>query len=305
MNTPSVSVVIVTHNSIAVLPEALNSIRASYEAGLVAECVVVDNASIDGTADWVRKQHAWCQLIADGRNLGFGRGCNVGIERTSGSYILLLNPDATLPHKDLQRMVEFLEAKPRAGVVAPAIREPDGELQAAGGLLTPKSLIKNMLGTVADPEVRPIHPGDPPFITSWVCGAVVLLKREMLDQIGGFDPRFFLYFEETDLWWRAREAGWQIWAQGEAVATHENAASAKTTGQELYAGCIAQHYFESRFYYLCKHFGWPAAALAELAEIGILTAKAAARFVQRRPDDALRARISAPILRAPARGTAS
>ncbi|SDZ75150.1 glycosyltransferase family 2 protein [Microbulbifer marinus] len=304
MNNSNVSVVIVTHNSIGVLPRALNSIRPSYESGLVAECLVVDNASIDGTAEWVRKQHPWCRLIADGRNVGFGRGCNIGIERTRSEHILLLNPDATLASGDLQRMVDFLDGTPRAGVVAPAIREPDGGLQAAGGLLTPTSLVQSVLGAGADEDLRPIHPGDPPFKTCWVCGAVVLLKRQMLEQIGNFDPRFFLYFEETDLWLRARNAGWQIWALGEAVATHENAASAKTTGKKLYADCIAQHYFESRFYYLCKHFGWPAAALAELAEIGVLAAKAGARLLQRRPDDTLRARIKAPILRTPARGTA-
>ncbi|WP_323843796.1 glycosyltransferase family 2 protein [Microbulbifer magnicolonia] len=302
MSSSNVSVVIVTHNSIPVLPAALDSIAASYATGLVSECFVVDNASSDGTADWVRARHPWCRLIADGGNLGFGRGCNAGIDRASGTYVLLLNPDATLPSADLRRMVEFLDARPRAGVVAPAIREPEGELQAAGGLLTPMALVKEALGVPAHGDLRTIQPGDPPFQTSWVCGAVALLKREMLEQVGGFDPRFFLYFEETDLWLRARSAGWQVWALGDAVATHENAASAKTTGEKLYAGCIAQHYFESRFYYLCKHFGWPAAALAELAEIGVLMAKAAARALQRRPDNTFRVRIQAPILRAPARG---
>lgn len=94
-------------------------------------------------------------------------------------------------------------------------------------------------------------------------GAVLLLRCAMLGEIGAFDPRFFLYFEETDLCRRASSAGWGIWAIGTAVADHLDAASAKSLQRRMFQTCIAEHYFRSRFYYLEKHFGWPAAVATE------------------------------------------
>ena len=108
-------------------------------------------------------------------NLGFGRGCNLGIARATTPYVLLLNPDATLPRAALELLVRCLEQRPRAGVAAPAIREPGGKLQPAGGLLTPRALLYEALGIDCEEQKRTIYPGEAPFRTSWVCGAAVLV----------------------------------------------------------------------------------------------------------------------------------
>jgi N-acetylglucosaminyl-diphospho-decaprenol L-rhamnosyltransferase len=232
MTASSVTAVVVTYNSSPVVSSALASLKESFDSGLLAECVVVDNASADATAERVREDHAWCSVVCCTENLGFGRGCNLGIARAKTPYVLLLNPDATLPGAGLARLVEFLDRHPGAGAAAPAIREPDGKLQPAGGLLTPRALLREAVGMTA-PGRRTIEPGEAPFRTSWVCGAVALLRRSMLEQLGGFDPRYFLYFEETDLWRRAQRAGWEIWAVGEATATPPKAASARSAGGGL------------------------------------------------------------------------
>ena len=296
MNSAPVTAVIVSYNSRRVIASALESLRSAYDSGIVAECVVIDNDSADATGELVKREHPWCRLLLNRENVGFGRACNIGFERAHTRYVLLLNPDATLAEVDLRRLVSFLDTNPAAGVAAPAIREPDGELQPAGGLLTPRGLLREAItGSVSD-DRQPIIPGTAPFRTNWVCGAVALLRRSMLDQLGGFDPRYFLYFEETDLWRRAQSAGWEVWAVGEAVGTHVKAASASSVGRELYFGCVADHYFRSRFRYLTAHFGWPAAAGAELTELGLVWMRALVWTLKGRDLAPLKTRLKAPVL---------
>jgi N-acetylglucosaminyl-diphospho-decaprenol L-rhamnosyltransferase len=136
-----------------------------------------------------------------------------------------------------------------------------------------------------------------------LCGAVVLVRKSLLDSIGGFDPRYFLYFEETDLWRRAARAGWELWAIGEAVASHSQGGSAKADGRRLYHGCIAEHFFRSRFEYMCAHFGWSKAAAAELVELGLMTTRAATRALRGGASNDFWTRLGAPVLgRAPWEG---
>jgi N-acetylglucosaminyl-diphospho-decaprenol L-rhamnosyltransferase len=93
-----------------------------------------------------------------------------------------------------------------------------------------------------------------------------MIRMKMVTEIGLFDPRFFLYFEETDFCKRALDCGWQIWAIGTAVGRHENGVSAKEERQDMYHGCIAEHYFKSRHYYLRKHYGWAIAKAVGICE---------------------------------------
>ena len=301
MSIAPVTAVIVSYNSRGVIASALESLRSAYDAGIVAECVVIDNHSADATGELVKREHPWCRLLQNHENVGFGRACNLGFERAHTRYVLLLNPDATLAELDLRRLVSFLDTTPAAGVAAPAIREPGGGLQPAGGLLTPRGLLREaVLGTVSA-DRQPIIPGAAPFRTDWVCGAVALLRRSMLEQLGGFDPGYFLYFEETDLWRRAQRAGWELWAVGEAVATHIKAVSASSVGRELYFGCVAEHYFRSRFRYLAAHFGWPSAAGAELLELGVVWMRALVWTLRGRDLAPLKTRLKAPVLGGSAR----
>jgi len=124
----------------------------------------------------------------------------------------------------------------------------------------------------------------------------------MLNDVGAFDPRYFLYFEETDLWLRAQRSGWELWAVGEAVATHIQATSAQTAGRRLYKGCISEYFFRSRFQYLTEHFGWPAAAAAELGELSVIFARASYRRLRGRNIDDFWVRLRAPVLGRPLRG---
>jgi N-acetylglucosaminyl-diphospho-decaprenol L-rhamnosyltransferase len=297
MSTTPVTVVIVTYNSRDTVGDALIPLMKSCDAGVI-ECIVVDNHSTDGTADFVRAEHPWCMLIESGSNLGFGQAANIGIARSTSPYILLLNPDATLSPEGIARLVAFLDEHPRACAVGPAILSPDGRFQMSGTVVTPKNMLLSALGQPA--EVRPIEPGGPPFRANWISGAIVLIRRTMLEQVGVFDPRYFLYFEETDLWLRAQRAGWELWAVGEAVGSHVGGVSANAQRKTMYHGCIAEHYFRSRFYYLIRHFGGATAVASEMLECAFMAVRVAAGVIRGAIPYDLVVRLRAPVLRTPA-----
>jgi len=300
MSSARVTAVVVTYNSRGVVGNALDSLKESHDAGVIKRCIVIDNRSSDRTAEFVRTEYPWCTIMESSENLGFGRASNLGIELSSSPYVLLLNPDAILPRSGIERLVSFLDANPRAGAVGPAIRHPDGGLQLAGNLPTPGDLLLQALGRFGRaPEVYTIEPGGQPFRAHWITGAVVMLRRAMLDEIGVFEPRFFLYFEETDLWFRAQRVGWELWAVGEAVGTHARGSSAQSERALLYHGCIAEHYFKSRFYYLVRHFGRPTAMLTEVLEFMIMGTSAVFGLIRGvRPYD-FAVRLRSPMLRLP------
>lgn len=298
--TPQVTVVTVTYNSRGTIGPALDALREAYDTGL-ADTVVVDNASHDGTAGFVAGHAPWATLVRNSGNVGFGRGCNRGFECVATPYVLLLNPDAVITAQSLITLVDFMVQNPPAGICGPAVRETSGALQPAGALPDPwKIMLRPLLPGWASKELRHVVPGEAPTPSDWICGSVMLLRWRMLEEIGWFDPRFFLYFEETDLCYRARKAGWEIWTVGEAVAEHVNAASAKATKAHMMGGTISEHYFKSRFYYMIKHFGWSAAIVAELGELIFMFIRAAVDLMRGKSYMSLGPRLRAPILKLPA-----
>jgi GT2 family glycosyltransferase len=298
---PLVTAVIVSYRSRDATTNAIASLAPAYEQGIL-NCIVVDNASNDGTVEHVRRHHSWAAIIVSRENVGFGRGCNLAISCVRTPYVLLINPDAVLPACSLLRLLDFMDAVPRAGMAAPATRTPDGKLQHAGGTPSPLQVLREAwLPGWLPPTRTVIRPGSEPFRTDWLCGAVLLLRTAMLHDIGDFDPRFFLYFEETDLCRRAVARGWELWAVGQAVAEHVCGVSARATGSTLFHGCIAEHYFRSRFQYLVKHHGYGIAVMTEVVEMVIITLVSLVRMVTGRDIAYCRTRLRSPMFGLPAR----
>jgi GT2 family glycosyltransferase len=294
--------VIVSYNSRGVITEGLDEAARAHAAGDL-EVVVVDNESRDGTPAYVRERYPWVRVIDAGGNLGFGRGCNLGLSATTTPYVLFLNPDAVLPVESLRTLVEFMDRTPRALMSAPATENYGGtHWQAAGGLPTPVTILRAALGRGGRPNFqRTIRAGEAPFQADWLGGGIMLIRCDGLRALGGFDPRFFLYFDETDLCKRAIVAGHDLWAVGEATARHAGGTAAKATGERLYRASIAEHYFRSRFYYLVKHFGWAAAVCTEVLELVALSARSLAKKALGRGGHELAERLSGPIMRLPDR----
>ena len=297
--TPPVRVVIVTYNSRGEIDAALEGARRCVDAGLI-ELVVVDNASPDRTEEYVRERHPWVNCIQSGGNIGYGRGCNLGAKDARTPYLFFQNPDAVVEPEAMATLVRFLEQNPRAGIIGPAVVSGD-RLQHAGGMMTPRRLLTLAAGrTPRDDTRRDIIPGGAPFRTDHVCGVALMIRRELFESLSGFDPRIFLYFDESDLCLRVAQRGVELWAVGEAVARHRPHASALSTGRALVGGCIAEHYYRSRYYFLSKHFGWPTATVAEGCELMLQAARLVWYAARRRPLDRVLTRFRAPILRMPA-----
>jgi len=301
MNQPQITVVLVTYQSREIVDAPLRVLRQGHKRGLL-DCVVVDNASADGTVDFLREHHRWARIIPNTENVGYGRGCNLGLAFATAPYVLFMNPDVVIGIESLMVLARFLDSHPKAGIAAPATMTQRGP-QKAGKPPTPLSTLMSAIDRklVAHRHVE-VMPGAAPFQVEWVCGAVMLARRDLVQRLGGFDPRFFLYFEETDLCRRIRKAGAELWMVGEAEAHHEANSSARAVRPELHdGGCLPEHFFSSRFYYFAKHHGWVAAVTAEAGEVAILAGKDMVRTVLRKPMRELSDRLRGPVFRLPAR----
>jgi N-acetylglucosaminyl-diphospho-decaprenol L-rhamnosyltransferase len=223
-----VSVVVVAYNAMPWLEQCLESVRG-------VETVVVDHGSTDGTLELVRERFPEAVLVEE-ENRGLAFGWNTGIERTAGRYVLLLNADAWLDPGSLDALVAFADARPDAAVVGPRLRFPDGRLQrSVRGFPTLWRLATEFL------FLRRLAPGTRALNAFYgagfdheevqeaevVMGAVWLVRRAAIEQVGPADDAFFLFSEETDWAYRFREAGWKIVFFPGAGATHVYAASHK------------------------------------------------------------------------------
>ncbi len=301
MTVPRVTALIVTFNSEDCIGAALESLRDLHSAGEL-DCIVIDNQSVDGTVELIRSEHPWVRVIAQQENVGYGRGLNRGLKETTTPYVLFMNPDARMQPGAIERLREFLDERSRVGMVAPAISSADGtHYQFAGALATPWEIVRGAFGKMISTR-RTIEPNSAPFESNWLCGAVLLARRDLMVSLEGFDPRFFLYFEETDLCRRVTASGYELWAVGDALAVHDAGTSARASSEDLHANnCIARHYFQSRFYYLRKHFGFASAFAAELGELGVILLRQLRSFFRPRNGQPrpLAQRLRGPVFQSP------
>jgi len=227
-------IVIVTYRSAAHLEACLTALPAE------ARVVVVDNASPDQGPDIA--EAAGAQVIRNRLNCGFGAAANQGAAVGSAEFILFLNPDAVVEGSDLELLINALETDQRMAVVGPRLAYPDGREQPAWWPFP------SPLGTMSSSRA----PG-------FVIGACMLVRRSAFESVGGFDPRFWLYGEETDLCYRLWEAGWRVRLVPEAVATHVGGASGVSTLSMTF-----EHRQRGPEHFIAKHYGSRALAIYRL-----------------------------------------
>lgn len=194
----TVSVIVVNYNTAAEVIDCLHSVLCQQDIDF--DVWVVDNASFDDSITRLQNTFgARVQLIASPDNLGFGRANNLASAKAAGDYLYLLNPDAQLtdPH-DLKHLVEFLQARPRCGLVGSHVIQQH-RLIATASQYPGQRHLKTTRGLQ-----------DLPGTIAWLQGSSMLISSACFRQMGGFDPDYFLYAEETDLCLRLRKAGYEI-----------------------------------------------------------------------------------------------
>ena len=227
------SVIIVSWNSKKYLERCVKSVQRSTQ-DLSCEIIVVDNASTDGSADFVRDAFPLVSLIRLPANTGFAHACNVGITHAQGRYICFLNPDTELLNNALKSMVTFLDKRPLAALVGGSLQNEDGSRQPSVRSF-PRPFIA--LGIAFKlhhiPGLRRLFHAyfqdafnyETSQQVDQVMGAFFIVRNFFLAQVGGFDERFFLWFDEVDLMRHAHELGWQVWYYPRAKAIHWGAQS--------------------------------------------------------------------------------
>jgi len=231
------SIVVVSYNTADLIGVCLKSLEAVD--GCEKEIFVVDNASKDGTVEFVRKNFQSISLIANDNNLGFAAANNQALSLCRGKYILLLNPDMEFLPSSFQFISSFMEANPQIGLAGIKLINPDGSPQESYSCEYPgqkytTNELKNLKGSIA-----------------WVLGAGMVFRSDLIRKLGGFDEDFFVYGEDQDLCLRIRKAGYEIGYIETGLMVHLGGQSERRTPSEsLWRKKILAEFIFYRKHYL-------------------------------------------------------
>jgi GT2 family glycosyltransferase len=236
-------------------------LRDFPEESISWEVIVVDQQSLDGSAEMVEAEFPQAKLVRQAPNLGFAGGNNVAYRHAAGRYFLLLNSDTVVAPGSLTELVRFADAHPRAGLIGPKLLNPDGTLQFScrryptlpagifrhtplqrfepGGKFTGDYLMRDW----DHASVREVD---------WLSGACLLARREMIDEIGGLDDGYFMYFEDVDWAYRAHQAGWEVLYTPSPAVIHEVGRSSDRRPKRM---IVMHHQSAFRFFSRNSAFG--------------------------------------------------
>jgi GT2 family glycosyltransferase len=273
------SILIVTYNSRPLIHTLLDGLAAQIE-GLDAEVVVVDNASHDGTADAVAERHPAVRLLRSAHNLGFAAGNNLAARHAQGRVLLLLNPDALPAPGCVARGLALMDSDAAVGMAGARLLAEDGSTQPSArsfpSLLQEAFVLSGLaarfprsrwFGAFDRTWADPAHAAP----VDWVPGAFALVRHDLFDRLGGFDERFFLYYEEVDLCRRIRAAGHRVQYWPELQVQHIGGVSARTVAGATVARSGSQLTLwraRSGLLYYRKNHGWLAAWAVNRLERG-------------------------------------
>ena len=297
---PSVLVVTVSYKTAGLVEDSLRALEQERVAtpDLDVRAFVVDNASGDGPAlkcaiernDW----GGWATLVTSEENGGFSRGNNLGFRHAFVNgplpdYFLLLNPDAAVLPGAISELVRFLEQHPDAGIAGSRLQFEDGtpwpyafrfpsvwsEIDEGLGL----GLVTKVLRS----RVVARRMGELPERVDWVPGASMMVKRRVVEELGGLDEKYFLYFEELDFCLKASRAGWQTWYVPQSRVMHVAGQSTGVTERGR-TGPLPAYWFRSRSRFFAKNHGLPYAIATDVAAVAAYGLGGIKRRLQKRPN---------------------
>lgn len=235
---------IVNYNSRENLAKCLGSIREGISKESNFQIIVVNNESeamggIFGNLENV-------EVIEAGKNLGFSRAHNLGAKQARGKYILFLNPDTEVLPKALQKLVEALESDGKIGIAGPLLVGASGqpEEEHCGFQKSPLSLIGSKLRQSRNPAAAS---GEKEV--DWISGGAMMIRKDLFEDLGGFDESYFMYFEDVDLCFRTKKKGRKIVVLPESKVIHKSGQSFSDSREKK------RYYYNSQDYYIKKNFG--------------------------------------------------
>lgn len=255
------TVIVVNYNTVHLLEEFFLNLNSSCSE-LSVQLLLIDNASIDASSGYLEALSDRASVTFNETNVGFGRANNQAVPLVTGRHVLLLNTDAFVAPDTLTKTVAWMDAHPDCGVLGVRLTDRDGHLQPSCRYFpTPFNtfLVRTGLQRLF-PWVKPVDDMAWDHSTvrecDWVPGCYYLIRREVLDQVGLFDPRFFLYCEEVDHCRRVKAAGWKVMFYPDTSVVHIGGESAKTAGSITASGRqISALQIESELLYFRKHHG--------------------------------------------------
>ncbi|HEU5315984.1 MAG TPA: glycosyltransferase family 2 protein [Chloroflexota bacterium] len=288
------TIAVVSFNVAPLLERCLESARAALHESGGGQLLVVDNASLDDSVSLVRERFPEATLIVNDANAGFGAACNQALGAAQTEALLFLNPDAELSTGALAALLDRLTREPSAALVGPRVTYPDGRPQPTRRRF-PTPTVLFLESTPLEwrgpswPALAAYYRDGAPEVASkesWVSGACLLGRIPALREVAGFDPAFFMYFEEVDLCRRLASRGWGTWYEPAAHALHHHSQSADQDVREK-----DRRYFRSKYRYAERYFGRSTGRLLRLSAGVQFAAEAALQ--RRRGDDLLAQRYRA------------
>ena len=218
------AIIIVNWNTKRALCECLNSINSDQ---INVQVLVVDNASVDGSQEMVRTEFPHAQLLCSEENLGFGRANNWALDFVKAPYVLFLNPDTIVKQGTLDEMVEFMQTNLEVGGVGCKITDGNGDAQPLGLQTFPTPfteffkflfISEKTISKFAKTEFY--HDPDKSGVINKYPGCSLMVRTAVLNEIGKFDDRFFMYCEDVDLCKRINQSGWKLYYLSKAEVAH-------------------------------------------------------------------------------------
>lgn len=294
-------VVILNYRTPDLTIDCLRSLVTEVESLPGTRVVVSDNASGDGSVEKISAAintqgwSNWVSLMPLERNGGYAFGNNAVIRPALESaapptYFLLLNPDTIVRPGALKALVDFMDQHPQAGIAGSRLEYPDGTPQCSAFRF--HTLLSELdaglrLGVVSNLLAQwVVAPPIPETIcqTDWVAGASMIVRRELFEQVGLLDEKYFMYYEEMDFCLQAKRAGWTCWYVPSSRVIHLVGQSSGVTDTKRPPKRRPQYWFDSRRRYFVKNYGWLYAALADALWIFGFSLWRLRRVIQRKPD---------------------
>lgn len=213
-----ISFIIVNYKTKELVAQAVKSIQ-KFATGFAYEMIVVDNNSGDGSAEFLKKKFPKIQIIESKENIGFGPGNNLGIKAAIGEYIFFFNSDAYLTDTSLLQLLKSARKTDNLGAIAPLILNQDKTIQQSGGYFPTLLKIFWWMSFIDDLPggtlLKPYHIDHDSFYrkehqVDWLTGAALMVSKKVLDKVGLFDNKIFMYGEDVDLCYRIKSAGYKV-----------------------------------------------------------------------------------------------